>query len=323
MKLLGALALLPMAIIFAIVVLFSAPTAEPGTACAATMHPTGVITPAQAAAYDYAAGFRGQDLVIDVAVEKAESNLNTDAVQAPGPIGAPLIGVGLEQDTPCDKSCLDPVKNVAIAYGKFLADQKAGGNGWRPWTTVSSGAYLAFMTLAQQGVAQMSSSSVTCSAPKGQTQGGAAPVQGGVVEVAPAGGPYRAVEPGAPFCSPPLPDGPSDTTDLCTGMIAGQCTWWAAYNVDVSGINPRGQGDAWQWFSNAPTSRQSRTPALGDVLVYSSNFPGSGGHGHVAVVIGIQGSILVLSEMNYLGVGIVDERNEQASNLYIIGYVTP
>lgn len=111
------------------------------------------------------------------------------------------------------------------------------------------------------------------------------------------------IEPGAPYPT--------------TGFPFGQCTWWAALNVPVSW-----SGNAWQWWANSPASRHSSTPARGDIVVYGTDYPGSNGYGHVAVVIGVKSANQFdVSEMNFVGTGIVDERTSDAS--YVLGFITP
>ena len=111
------------------------------------------------------------------------------------------------------------------------------------------------------------------------------------------------VEPGAPYST--------------AGFPFGQCTWWAALNVPVSW-----SGNAWQWWANSPASRHSSAPAPGDIAVYGPNYPGSDGYGHVAVVIGVQSADqFEVSEMNYLGTGMVDERTSDDS--YVLGFIEP
>ena len=81
-------------------------------------------------------------------------------------------------------------------------------------------------------------------------------------------------------------------------------------------------GNAWQWWANSPMSRHSSVPAPGDIAVYGPNYPGSDGYGHVAVVIGVQSANqFEVSEMNYLGTGIVDERTSDAA--YVLGFIEP
>ncbi|MDR2985341.1 MAG: CHAP domain-containing protein [Nocardiopsaceae bacterium] len=114
--------------------------------------------------------------------------------------------------------------------------------------------------------------------------------------------PPTPVEPGAPYPT--------------SGFPFGQCTWWAALNVPVSW-----SGNAWQWWANSPASRHSATPAPGDIVVYGPDYPGSNGYGHVAVVIGAQSADrFEVSEMNELGLSIVDERASDAS--YVEGFIT-
>ena len=95
---------------------------------------------------------------------------------------------------------------------------------------------------------------------------------------------------------------------------AGNCTWWAAYNHRVpawAGTASGGgaNGDAWRWYPNAIRDgiRVSQTPSVGAVVVYRRG-GAYGAVGHVAIVIGVGQGSYRISEMNYRGLGLVDER---------------
>jgi surface antigen len=84
----------------------------------------------------------------------------------------------------------------------------------------------------------------------------------------------------------------------------GQCTWWAAYNHQVTW-----SGNAGDWLVNAraqgvPTSQ---LPSHGAIVVYR---PGSGYSdlGHVAIVIATAPGSYSVSEMNFIGWGEVSTR---------------
>ncbi len=104
------------------------------------------------------------------------------------------------------------------------------------------------------------------------------------------------------------------------GYVAGNCTWWAAYNHRVPAWN--GHGDGGQWYGNALVDHiaTSRVPSVGAVVSYSG--PGYSVHGHVALVKSIRpGGSFVVSEMDYVGLGIISERVDSLSNKAINGFV--
>ncbi len=121
------------------------------------------------------------------------------------------------------------------------------------------------------------------------TAGGATPVAG--VHVI--------TDPGPVF--PGVPPGGYPTY----GYAPGNCTWWVAYNRPV----PQDLGDAWQWLGNAAAHglATSAEPTLGSIVVYGRG-GGYSAYGHVALVIGVQPGSFTVSEMNYVGLGVVDER---------------
>jgi hypothetical protein len=115
----------------------------------------------------------------------------------------------------------------------------------------------------------------------------------------PPGGPPRVV--GSTPVFPEVPPGGFPHA----GYVPGNCTWWVAHNRLV----PGSLGDAWQWLGDAAVAgfATSAQPALGAVVVYKRE-GGYSSLGHVAIVIAISATDFTVSEMNYLGLGIVDER---------------
>ncbi len=84
----------------------------------------------------------------------------------------------------------------------------------------------------------------------------------------------------------------------------GQCTWWAAYNRQVTW-----SGNAADWLASAEAQgvATSAAPALGAIAVYR---PGGAysRYGHVAIVIAVAPAAYTVSEMNAVGWGIVSTR---------------
>ena len=90
------------------------------------------------------------------------------------------------------------------------------------------------------------------------------------------------------------------------GFPWGQCTWYAASLHDVSW-----NGDAWEWAYSARAAGASEgmAPRTGSLVVFA---PGGlySGFGHVAYVVAVHGpSSFTVDEGNYLGLGIIDQRN--------------
>jgi hypothetical protein len=112
----------------------------------------------------------------------------------------------------------------------------------------------------------------------------------------------------------------------------GECTYWAALNfdpfpADVGGGSPRNLGNGGDWYSKAEslglaTLPPSVLPPYGSAVSYL-DFPGSTAAGHVAVVISddANGEGYWVSEMNVLGLGVVDVAHEPFPDPYLQGSV--
>lgn len=303
----------------ALLLVIAAFTSEPSTAtvnsnaspASCNLTATGKLTAAEVAGYAFEAGFSDTkidpgtgkpDLVVITAISQPESGANSDTIQQGQPEAT--TGEGVWQDTPPQPGDLDPETNAQHVYAKFETQ------GFGAWTTYQDGLEVPWFGWAEQGVAAFLAS--------GECQGSAGTLAGGVTPVASVTQEsLTPVEPGAPFCKPALAAG--DVSDPCSGGIAGQCTWWAAFNFPVDWGPP--PGNAAQWWPNSPAAQHSASPALGDVVVWGSGFPGSGGNGHVAIVIGVSSNSITVSEMNYLHPGVVDERTDPLPDQYIEGYI--
>jgi hypothetical protein len=113
---------------------------------------------------------------------------------------------------------------------------------------------------------------------------------------------------------------------------AGECTYWAAFNFDpfpagVGGGSPQNMTDGGDWYSKAEslglaTLPPSVLPPYGSAVSYL-NFPGATAAGHVAVVISddANGEGYWVSEMNVLGLGVVDVAHEPFPDPYLQGSV--
>jgi peptidoglycan DL-endopeptidase CwlO len=99
----------------------------------------------------------------------------------------------------------------------------------------------------------------------------------------------------------------------------GNCTWWVAFNRQVPGH----LGDGWQWLGNAAAAglRTSSQPALGAIVVYGRSPAYDPVHGHVAIVVGIGGGGITVSEMNFIDLNVVDERGSPWPDSRIEGFI--
>jgi hypothetical protein len=113
---------------------------------------------------------------------------------------------------------------------------------------------------------------------------------------------------------------------------SGQCTYWAAFNFDpfpsgVGGGSPQNLTDGGDWYAKAgtlglATLAPSVLPPYGSAVSYL-DFPGATAAGHVAVVISddANGEGYWVSEMNVLGLGVVDVAHEPFPDPYLQGSV--
>lgn len=97
----------------------------------------------------------------------------------------------------------------------------------------------------------------------------------------------------------------------------GQCTYYVATKVQIPWL-----GNAWQWYGAAQSAGWpvGTTPRPGSIMVdwESREF------GHVAFVesVGGDGS-WVVSEMNYVGWGVIDQRTIHPGQVPLIGFIYP
>ena len=98
----------------------------------------------------------------------------------------------------------------------------------------------------------------------------------------------------------------------------GQCTYWTALNHRVTW-----SGNAGEWLANAAAQGVStaEVPTVGAIAVWP---PGTGydaRFGHVAVVTAVTPTSYTVSEMNYLGEGVVDSRTIPWPDGRVLGFV--
>jgi surface antigen len=99
----------------------------------------------------------------------------------------------------------------------------------------------------------------------------------------------------------------------------GNCTWWAAYNRVV----PPYLGDGAHWLANAAAAgmRTSSEPTVGAIVVYGASPGYDVVHGHVAIVLAVGPTSFRVSEMNFEGLGVVDERDSPWPDWHVEGFV--
>ncbi len=91
----------------------------------------------------------------------------------------------------------------------------------------------------------------------------------------------------------------------------GQCTWYVASLRDVPW-----NGDAWAWAGNARAYGYSEgmTPQPEAIVVWGAG-NGYSGYGHVAYVVAVTGpASFIVDEANYLGLGVVNQRQVTSLN---------
>jgi hypothetical protein len=116
------------------------------------------------------AGFRGNNLVIAVAVAGAESSYNPLVRNSIGASGLWQILQSAHPDLFARYDWRDPAQNAAMAYSAW----RAAGDAWIPWTTWTSGAYLTHLPEARAAVTALGGSVSTAADPC--TGSGPAPV---------------------------------------------------------------------------------------------------------------------------------------------------
>ncbi|MFN2465194.1 MAG: CHAP domain-containing protein [Candidatus Dormibacteria bacterium] len=95
----------------------------------------------------------------------------------------------------------------------------------------------------------------------------------------------------------------------------GQCTYYVASRRNIPW-----NGNAWQWFGAAQASGMATgaRPRPGAIMVtWESRY-----YGHVAVVEAVYGDgSYLISEMNYRGLGVVDQRHIIPGQVPLIGFI--
>ena len=112
----------------------------------------------------------------------------------------------------------------------------------------------------------------------------------------------------------PLPGTPSG--GYPDDFPAGQCTYWAAFNHRVTW-----SGDARTWIANAAGAgvRTATAPSTGAIVVWGPR--GYSSYGHVGIVVAVFRDSYTVSEMNFLGLGVVDQRTLPWPDPQALGFI--
>jgi surface antigen len=95
----------------------------------------------------------------------------------------------------------------------------------------------------------------------------------------------------------------------------GQCAYWAALNHRVTW-----SGADWLASAAAQGVATAQIPTVGAIAVWPPG-NGYGPDGHVAVVTAVAPSSYTVSEMNYLGEGVVDARTIPWPDSRVAGFI--
>lgn len=121
------------------------------------------LSPEQIAQYAYAAGFRGEDLVLAVAIAMAESSGNPESVNNTPSTGDYSVGlwqINYYSSLRAERTRMfgppegltNPAKNAAAAYTLYR-----NRGGFRDWSTYNRGAHLRYMSAARSAIASLGS----------------------------------------------------------------------------------------------------------------------------------------------------------------------
>jgi surface antigen len=118
---------------------------------------------------------------------------------------------------------------------------------------------------------------------------------------------------GAPLWATMSAAAPQGATTSGNGFSYGQCTYYAEQEAgQYAGVWPYFHGNALQWTANAAANGWTvgSGPRIGSVIVFQPGVDGAGDLGHVAFVTNYYPSTnqVVISEMNFEGLGVVDTR---------------
>lgn len=98
---------------------------------------------------------------------------------------------------------------------------------------------------------------------------------------------------------------------------AGQCTYYAAFQHPVTW-----NGNATDWWAaaHAAGAAESSAPSLGAIVVWRAG-SAYGAYGHVGLVIAVGGDDFTVEEMNFVGVGTIDQRVVSLADPELDGFI--
>jgi hypothetical protein len=111
----------------------------------------------------------------------------------------------------------------------------------------------------------------------------------------------------ATLAAPPAPGGARGN------FPRGYCTWYVSTRRNIPW-----SGNAGAWFAAAKALGfpVGDTPRAGAIMVSRESWIG-----HVAVVESIEGDGFTVSEMNFRGFGVVDQRHVRLGHVPLIGFI--
>ncbi|WP_447408490.1 CHAP domain-containing protein [Weissella confusa] len=125
----------------------------------------------------------------------------------------------------------------------------------------------------------------------------------------------------APVAQEAQPAAPSYNADYTAvpgnSYYAGQCTWYVKNQLPWVG---NFWGNAAEWANNATYAGRvvDTNPAVGTVAVMMPGVAYASSYGHVAVVTGVNGDMITISEMNAKGEFVVSSRTIPAAGVLFI-----
>lgn len=155
------LAVVPWLTLMGLAVMFTGSAAGRGPGCgaAAAGSVSGTDGPALAAGAAYAAGFRGDDLIVAVAIAGAESSYRPTVRNSIGASGLWQILQSAHPHLFERYDWRDPVDNARMAYAV-----RTDAGSWRPWVTWTVGSYRRHLAEARAAVASLDAAAVPASA---------------------------------------------------------------------------------------------------------------------------------------------------------------
>ncbi|MCT0025060.1 CHAP domain-containing protein [Weissella confusa] len=125
----------------------------------------------------------------------------------------------------------------------------------------------------------------------------------------------------APVADEPVAQTPNYNTDMTAvpgnSYYAGQCTWYVKNTLSWVG---NFWGNANQWAASAAAAGRlvDSNPTVGSVAVFMPGVAGASSYGHVAVVTGVNGGMVTISEMNAQGEYVVSSRTISPAGVLFI-----